>query len=125
MFFTILLILWLILTYFIIKETKLINSSNPQNLSLYRPIALGIVSLTLLLSVIYSFNLLGNVNIQNNVMTFLMFVTTLLSLFVVPRHITTPNPSKGLKKWLYLRNALVGFNVLTIAVHFVIFVILN
>ena len=124
MFFTVLLSLWLVFLGLVFAEGKLIKSEkSPALTQKYLPIRGGIILLSVLFAVIYTWNLTGNVNIQNIVMTVLMGVTVVLSVFVTPKMVTTTG-AKGLKGWLIFRNVIAVFNGITMLVHFIIFVLL-
>ena len=124
MFFTTLLVLWLVFLSLVFAEGKLIQSEkSPALTQKYLPIRSGLVLLSVLFAVIYTWNLTGNVNIQNIVMSILMGVTVVLSVFVTPKMVTTTG-TKGLKGWLIFRNVVAVFNAITMLVHFVIFVLL-
>ena len=124
MFFTILLILWLVFLGLALMEMKVIKAAkNSETAINYGPIKLGIILLSGGFAVVYGWNLSGNVNIQNIVMTTLMGITVILSIFITPKLIAAPE-NKTLRKWLIFRNVIAIINTITMFVHFIIFVVL-
>jgi len=124
MFFTVLLILWLTFSGLALMESKLFNQNQTSELAAkYVPIRLAIIVLSITLAIVYIWNLSENVNIQNIVMTTLMLVAVFLSVEIVPKRLTNPE-AKNLKSWMIFRNVVVILNVITMFVHFIIFVVL-
>jgi len=124
MFFTILLLLWIIFLGLVFIESKLIKSEKTSQLTqTYFPIRLGIILLSIIFVIIYSWNLSTNINIQNIIMTSLMVVTVLISLLVTPKKFTSQK-TKIFNNWLLFRNIIAIFNTITMLVHFIIFVLL-
>jgi len=125
MFFTLLLILWLVFLGLMVLEMKLFKQTAVADLEKkYTPIRWGIVLLSGIFAIVYGWNLSGNINVQNIVMTTLMLVTVVLSIFVVPKRVMIKD-SKNLAGWMIFRNVVAIFNAITILVHFIIFVVLR
>jgi len=111
MFFTLLFLGWILFLVLAFFETRLQKSGAAAR---YKTVSQILNVLSWLFVLVYAWNLSGNINPKNIVMTTLMLFIATLTTFLKPH-------MPHFKGWLWTRNGLALFNALTIFVHFVIF----